>query len=128
MIHSCIRVFDLERSAQFYQQAFNLKEFARYPFESFTLLYLRDQQSEFELELTANHERETPYDLGNGYGHLAIACDNLEEVRARVDAAGGTPTDIKSLDFDGKLLGRFFFATDPDGYKIEVLAREGRFA
>lgn len=127
MIHSCIRVLDLERSAEFYHQAFGLSEFARFPFDSFTLLYMRDSDAGFELELTANHGREEPYQLGDGYGHLALSSSDLEADHARVARAGGQPTPIKSLDYEGELLGRFFFATDPDGYKIEVLAREGRF-
>ena len=127
MIHTCMRVLDLERSCDFYQRAFGLKEHARYPFESFTLLYMRDPESDFELELTSNHGQEEPYDLGNGYGHFALAVDDLEKAHTQAAQAGGQPTDIKSLDHGGSLLGRFFFVTDPDGYKIEVLAREGRF-
>ena len=128
MIHSCLRVWDLATSVAFYEQAFGLKEYARYPFDDFTLLYLRADSSDFELELTQNHGRSEAYELGNAYGHLAILLDDLEASREAVERAGGKPTAIKSLDFQGKLLGRFYFATDPDGYKIEVLAKEGRFA
>ena len=127
MIHSCLRVLDLAVSAGFYEKAFGLKEVARYRFEDFTLLYMRAEGSDFELELTQNHDRSEAYDLGNAYGHLAVVTEELEASREAVERAGGQPTAIKSLDFEGKLLGRFFFATDPDGYKIEVLAKEGRF-
>lgn len=127
MIHSCLRVLDLATSAAFYEKAFGLKEHARYRFDDFTLLYMRAKGSDFELELTQNHERSQAYDLGNAYGHLALVTEDLETSREAVERAGGHPTAIKSLDFEGKLLGRFFFATDPDGYKIEVLARAGRF-
>lgn len=128
MIHTCLRVLELERSVQFYQNAFGLKEVARFEFETFTLLYLRDPKSDFELELTTNHGRVEPYDLGDGYGHLALSSSDLDADYLRVKKAGGKPTEIKSLEHDGALLGKFFFASDPDGYKIEVLAREGRFA
>lgn len=128
MIHSCMRVLDLELSKKFYQEAFGLKEAERYVFDSFTLLYMRDEESGFELELTSNHDRSEAYDLGDGYGHLALSCNDLESFRERTKNAGGQPTEIKTLDFEGKLLGKFFFATDPDGYKIEVLARQGRFS
>lgn len=128
MIHTCLRVFHLETSSQFYQRAFDMSEYARYEFETFTLLYLRSSDATFELELTHNHDRTTPYQLGDGYGHLAVASSNLEEAHEKAKSAGGNPTEIKSLQHAGSLLGRFFFATDPDGYKIEVLAREGRFA
>jgi lactoylglutathione lyase len=126
MIHTCLRVLDLDRSADFYGEAFGLREVGRYRFDSFTLLYMRDEQTTFELELTSNHGREEPYDVGDGYGHLAFGVDDLESSRDRVLDAGGRPTDIKSLELEDEL-ARFFFATDPDGYKIEVLARQGRF-
>ena len=115
-------------SIEFYTKAFGLTEFQRFEFETFTLVYLRDPHTTFELELTQNHNQEEPYQLGNGYGHLALQSQSLESDRERVQSAGGDPTEIKSLDYEGQLLGRFFFATDPDGYKIEVLAKEGRFA
>ena len=86
------------------------------------------QVAAFELELTTNAGREQAYELGDGYGHLALAVDDLEAAHRQVENAGGSPTPIKSLDYDGKMMGRFFFASDPDGYKIEVLAREGRFS
>ena len=127
MIHTCLRVLDLERSIKFYSSAFALKEYARFRFDSFTLVYLRDPHTSFELELTQNHDRKEPYDLGDGYGHLALQTDDLENDHEKVKAAGGQVTDIKSLEHEGKLLGKFFFATDPDGYKIEVLAKLGRF-
>ena len=127
MIHTCLRVLDLKRSIEFYSSAFDLSEYARFRFENFTLVYLRDPHTSFELELTQNHDRKEPYDLGDGYGHLALQADNLEAEHKKVGAAGGQVTDIKSLEHDGKVLGKFFFATDPDGCKIEVLAREGRF-
>ena len=127
MIHSMIRVFDEARSVAFYGQAFGLEVADRFAFDSFTLIYLRGQDSTFELELTVNAGRTEPYALGDGYGHLAVAVDDLEAEHARMVAAGASPGGIKQLDHDGKLLGRFFFVKDPDGYSIEVLARAGRF-
>lgn len=128
MIHTCLRVLDLKRSVQFYGQAFSLREHARYEFEDFVLVYMRDESNQFELELTQNIGREEPYDLGQGYGHLAVLADNLEAAQQAVREAGGLAGEIKSLQHEGALLGRFFFATDPDGYKVEVLANEGRFS
>ena len=99
----------------------------RIPFESFTLIYMRNEASTFELELTINHARTEPYNLGDGYGHLAVAVDDLQAQHDTMKAAGAAPGDIKSLDRDGALLARFFFVRDPDGYSIEVLQRHGRF-
>ena len=127
-IHSMIRVLDEARAVAFYRAAMGLETVDRYPFDSFTLVYMRDPASTFELELTINHGRTEPYDLGDGYGHLAVAVDDLDAARATMEAAGGAPGAIRELQRDGALLGRFFFIKDPDGYSIEVLQRHGRFS
>lgn len=126
-IHSMIRVLDEGRAVAFYRAAMGLEVVDRYPFDSFTLIYMRDPASPFELELTVNHDRTEPYELGDGYGHLAVAVDDLDAARTRMEAAGGSPGSIRELQRDGALLGRFFFIKDPDGYSIEVLQRHGRF-
>ena len=126
-IHSMIRVLDEQRSLDFYRQAMGLEVVDRYPFDSFTLIYMRDPASTFEVELTLNHGRTEPYQLGDGYGHLAVVVDDLEAQRTRMQQAGASPGDIKELQLEGRLVGRFFFVKDPDGYSIEVLQRGGRF-
>jgi lactoylglutathione lyase len=126
-IHMMIRVLDEARSVAFYRSAFGLDIAERLVFDSFTLVYLRNPEADFELELTVNHGRSEPYALGDGYGHLAVAVDNLEGEHARLRKAGLAPNDIKDFHRDGALLARFFFITDPDGYKIEVLQRHGRY-
>lgn len=127
MIHSMIRVTDEARSLAFYETAFGLTVADRLPFDGFTLIYLRNAESGFELELTVNAGRDKPYDLGDGYGHLAVSVDDLEAEHARISAAGLTPGDLKTMQREGKPFARFFFIADPDGYKIEVLQRGGRF-
>jgi lactoylglutathione lyase len=126
MIHSMIRVRDLEPSIKFYETAFGLRIKKRAAFPSFTLVYLGDD-SGFELELTWNADRSTPYDHGNGYGHLAFVADDLQACHAALERAGFSPQPIKSMDHDGQAFARFFFISDPDGYKIEVLEKSGRF-
>ncbi|WP_020186662.1 VOC family protein [Methylopila sp. 73B] len=126
-IHSMIRVLEEERSVAFYDAAFGLKVADRYPFDGFTLIYLSNPETGFELELTVNGDRAAPYDLGDGYGHLAVSVEDLAAEHARFEAAGLKPGALKQFDRDGKPLARFFFVTDPDGYKIEVLERGGRF-
>lgn len=126
-IHSMIRVLDETRSVAFYREAMGLEIADRFDFDSFTLIYLRDPASSFELELTVNKGRSEPYQLGDGYGHLAVAVDDLEAARERMVGAKASPGDIKSLNREGALLARFFFVKDPDGYSIEVLQRQGRF-
>nr|WP_210331121.1 VOC family protein [Microvirga terrestris] len=122
-----IRVLDEQRSLTFYEKAFGLKVAERLGFETFTLIYLSNPESEFELELTVNHDRAGPYSLGDGYGHLAISVDDLEAEHARFDTLGLSPTPLKELRLEGRPPVRFFFVQDPDGYKIEVLQRGGRY-
>ena len=126
MIHSMIRVGDLERSVAFYRDAFGLKVAEKIPFPTFTLLYLRDDEG-FELELTWNADQTTPYDLGNGYGHLAVLADDLDGLRSQLETRGLAPQPIRTLVADGQPFARFFFVSDPDGYRIEVLEKSGRF-
>ncbi|MCC5979307.1 MAG: VOC family protein [Salinarimonas sp.] len=126
-IHSMIRVLDETRSVDFYRRAFALEIADRFPFESFTLVYLRNASSGFELELTVNHDRTEPYDLGDGYGHIAFAVEDIEAEHARFEREGLSPKPIKEFHRDGALMAKFFFVEDPDGYKIEVLQRHGRY-
>lgn len=126
-IHMMIRVLDETRSVDFYTRAFGLTVADRLAFDSFTLVYLSNEEVDFELELTVNHGRQQAYDLGEGYGHIAVAVDDLDREHGRLSEAGLTPGDIKEFYRDGALLARFFFITDPDGYKIEVLQKHGRY-
>ena len=126
-IHSMIRVLEEDRSVDFYNQAFGLAVADRLDFETFTLVYMSNAESEFELELTINKDRTEPYNLGDGYGHLAVSVTDLDSEHARIAALGFTTGKIVEFNRDGGLLARFFFVTDPDGYRIEVLQRHGRF-
>ncbi len=126
-IHSMVRVLDEARSLSFYRTAFGLEIADRLDFETFTLIYLSNPETEFEVELTVNKGRAEPYALGDGYGHLAVSVADLDAERARMLAAGLTPRDIVEFAPGGTPLARFFFIEDPDGYKIEVLQRGGRF-
>lgn len=126
-IHSMIRVLDEARSVDFYRRAFGLEVADRLDFEKFTLVYLSNAESGFELEMTINKGTTEPYDLGNGYGHFAVSVDDLDAEHARFEAEGLNPRKLVSFAPDGKLVGRFFFVADPDGYEIEVLERSGRF-
>lgn len=126
-IHSMIRVLDEDRSVQFYGTAFGLKVADRLDFPTFTLIYLSNPEAEFELELTVNKDQSEPYDLGNGYGHLAVSVDDLDAEHARFDAEGLAPRKLVDFAPAGETVARFFFVADPDGYQIEVLQRGGRF-
>ena len=126
-IHSMIRVLDEGRSVDFYDRAFGLKVDTRLDFEGFTLLYLRNAEADFELELTVNKDRERPYDLGDGYGHLAVSVEDVDAEHARLTALGLAPRKLVDFAPGGEVIARFFFVADPDGYQIEVLQRRGRY-
>ena len=126
-IHSMIRVLEEARSLAFYEKAFGLKIADRLDFPEFTLVYLSNAESPFELELTINKGRTEPYELGTGYGHIAFVVEDLEAEHARFEKAGLSPRKIVAFERDGLLIARFFFVEDPDGYKIEVLQRHGRY-
>jgi lactoylglutathione lyase len=126
-IHSMIRVLDEARSVDFYQRAFGLEVADRLDFEKFTLVYMSNGESPFEVELTVNKGRTEPYDLGDGYGHLAVLVEDLAAEHARFEAEGLNPRKMVEFAPDGEVVAKFFFVADPDGYEIEVLQRGGRF-
>lgn len=126
-IHSMIRVLDEARSVEFYDRCFGLKVVERLDFDSFTLIYLANDESETELELTVNKGRTKPYDLGDGYGHVAFSVQDVDTLHANLTEAGLAPRRLVDFAPGGEVIARFFFIKDPDGYEIEVLQRGGRY-
>jgi lactoylglutathione lyase len=127
VVHSMIRVLDEARSVAFYREAFGLGIADRLDFDSFTLIYLSNAAADFEIELTVNKDRTEPYDLGDGYGHIAFVVEDVDKEHARFEAAGLAPRKLVDFRNNGELVARFFFIADPDGYMIEVIGRGGRF-
>lgn len=127
LIHTMIRVRDLEASLAFYDKALGLKPVHTLDFPEFTLAYLRNSENDVELELTLNKERTEPYTHGDGYGHIAVVVDNAEAHHQLATHAGFAPLPIKEFKRGDELLARFFFIQDPDGYKIEILERHGHY-
>jgi lactoylglutathione lyase len=127
MIHSMIRVLDEARSVDFYSKAFGLEVADRLDFESFTLVYLSNAETGFELELTVNKGRTEPYDRGDGYGHLAVSVEDVDAEHRRLAELGLSPRKLVDFAPAGEVIARFFFIQDPDGYEIEILQRGGRY-
>jgi len=119
-LHTCLRVKDLEKSLDFYQNVLGFEENRRldYPDYEFTLVYLQLPGSDYELELTYNYDQEEDYDLGNGYGHIAIGVDDLKATHEEYSKTEYEVGDLKELS-DGA--ANYFFIQDPDGYKTEVI-------
>ncbi len=122
-----VRVLEEARSVAFYQQAFGLSVDDRFEFDSFTLVYLKNPENDFEVELTINHDRSEPYSHGSGYGHLAVSVDDVDAEHDRYASLGFEPTPVQEFHRNGALMAKFCFVQDPDGYKIEVLQRHGRY-
>jgi lactoylglutathione lyase len=127
LIHSMVRVLDEKRSVEFYKKVFGLEIADTVEFDAFTLIYMSNAEGDFELELTVNKGREVPYALGDGYGHLAVSVEDVAAEHARLIGLGFTPGKIVEAEHKGTLFAKYFFICDPDGYKIEVLQRQGRF-
>ncbi len=119
MIHVCLRVLDLAASERFYSEAFGFMISRKKDFpDNFTLSYMIAEGFPFELELTYNYGQTDPYDLGNGYSHVAVGVEDLEESYQRHLTAGFEVTPLKGLPDSPP---KFYFITDPDGYKVEVV-------
>jgi lactoylglutathione lyase len=127
LIHTMIRVLDLDKSLAFYNDVLDMKPSHTLDFPEFTLVYLRNERNDAEIELTYNKGRTEPYTHGTGYGHVAAIIDDLDAKHAAVSAAGYAPLPIKEFKRGDELLARFFFIQDPDGYKIEMLQRHGHY-
>ncbi|MCY4032252.1 MAG: VOC family protein [Hyphomicrobiales bacterium] len=127
IIHTMLRVLDEGRSVDFYRKAFGLEVANRMDFDSFTLVYLRNDENDVELELTINKDQKEPYTHGNAYGHIAVAVDDVAAEHARFEREGLEPRKLIDMKHDGKPLAKLFFITDPDGYEIEVLQKQGRY-
>ena len=119
MAHTCVRVKDLDASLNSIKQHSAFEESRRrdFPENKFTLVYLTLPGDDYELELTYSYDHEG-YDLGNGYGHIAISVEDLEALHEKHQAPGFNVTDLKGLPGTAP---SYYFVVDPDGYKIEVI-------
>ena len=127
IIHSMIRVMDLEKSMKFYEDVLALKETHRLDFPDFALVYLKNDDNDFEIELTLNKGRADAYTHGTGYGHIGVVVVDAAAKHAALTAAGYECADVKEFKRGDELIARFFFIQDPDGYKIEMLERHGHY-
>jgi len=118
--HGCIRVMDLDKSLKFYKKALSLEEVKRLDYSEyeFSLVYLSDKNRNFEIELTYNYNTEKPYEMGNGFSHFALTVGDLEKSHEFHKNMGLEVTDLKGLPGEKP---RYYFVTDPDGYKIEII-------
>lgn len=119
MAHTCYRVENLKKSVEFYTTAFDFKVSRErdFPEHKFTLVYLTLPGDKYELELTYNYDNGS-YELGTGYGHIAISVEDLEGLHEKHKSLGYDVTDLKGLPGNPP---SYYFIKDPDGYKVEVI-------
>lgn len=113
MIHENYNVVDLNKSLEFYEKAVGLKEVRRKCGSGFTIVYLSNDASTFELELTQLDDHPDKYDLGEEEFHLAFSVDNYEEAHALHETMG-------CICYENPVMG-IYFIQDPDGYWLEIL-------
>jgi lactoylglutathione lyase len=115
MIHENYNVADLDVSLAFYEKALGLKEIRRKTAEdgSFIIVYVGNDEADFELELTWLAEHPQKYDIGEEEFHLAFRTDDFEAAHALHEEMG-------CIAFENHDMG-IYFITDPDGYWLEVL-------
>jgi lactoylglutathione lyase len=124
ILHTMIRVGDIDRSIRFSTEALGMRLLRKkdYPGGEFTLAFLgyRDESEESAIELTYNWGTDA-YDLGNGFGHIAIGVDDIRGACDRVRELGGKVTREPGPMKHGSTV--IAFVEDPDGYKIEFIER-----
>ncbi len=117
MIHENYNVYDLQKSLDFYEKALGLTEKRRNTAEdgSYIIVYVANEQSDFELELTWMRDMDRPYNLGDGEFHLAFQADDYE-------AAHKLHKEMGCICFENPKMG-IYFIQDPDGYWLEIVPR-----
>lgn len=112
-LHSNINVLDLEKSIAFYEKALGLKEVKRKEGSGFTLVFLGDGVSDYQMELTWLKDRTEPYDLGDNESHIAFRVEDYEGAHKLHEEMG-------CICFENEEMG-LYFIEDPDGYWLEIL-------
>jgi lactoylglutathione lyase len=123
LIHTCYRITDIDRSVAFYK-ALGFEEKGRIPIRDEAInvfMGLPDDGPEPRLELTFNIGRTEPYEIGSGYGHIAITTPELDRALEQLADQGIEPERPPYSVREGG--SRLCFVRDPDGYRIELIER-----
>ncbi|WP_019896131.1 lactoylglutathione lyase [Hydrogenovibrio halophilus] len=125
ILHTMLRVGDLQKSIDFYQNVLGMKLLRQkdYPKGEFTLAFLGygSEEEEAVLELTYNWD-QSEYDLGDGYGHIAIEVPDVYEAAENVKKAGGKVIrEAGPMNAGSTIIA---FVEDPDGYQIEFIGED----
>jgi lactoylglutathione lyase len=126
-LHTMLRVRDLDRSIAFYRDLLGMKELRRndVPAGKYTLVfmgYATNAEGQAEIELTYNYDQQGPYELGTGFGHLALGVPDVAAACETVRAGGGKVVREAGPVKHGTTI--IAFIEDPSGYKIELIERK----
>jgi lactoylglutathione lyase len=120
LVHTCLRVRDPDASVRFYG-ALGFEQRGRLNFASAYNVYLGLPGDGDRLELTVNVGREEPYDLGEGYNHVAVTVDDIDAVLGRLAGIGVEPEKPPYRPGGRDDLPRIAYVADPDGYRVELI-------
>ncbi len=125
LLHTMIRVRDLDKSLDFYTRLLGMRLMRKkdFPTGDFTLAFVGygDEKSDAVIELTHNWGQQEPYDLGDGFGHLAIGVPDIYGTCEQLAKEGvAIPRPPGPMKHGGSVIA---FIEDPDGYKIELIER-----
>jgi lactoylglutathione lyase len=123
VMHTMVRVKDLDKSIDFYTRLLGMKLLSKmdYPEGKFTLAFVGygPEESNAVIELTHNWDQEANYDLGTGYGHIALGVKNIYDICDELEANGARiPRHAGPMKHGTTAIA---FVEDPDGYKIELI-------
>ena len=119
LVHTNMRVRDVDASLRFYE-ALGFERRGKLDFGSAYNVYMGLPGDGDRLELTVNVDQDEPYDLGSGYGHVAVTVDDLDATLARLAEQGIEPEKPPYAP-GGRDEYRICFVADPDGYRIELI-------
>lgn len=115
MVHENYNVSNLEKSLDFYEKALGLKEVRRKNGDGFIIVYVANEEADFELELTWLEQHPQPYNLGECEFHLAFETEDF-------DAAYAKHKEMGCICYENPAMG-IYFISDPDGYWLEVVPK-----
>lgn len=121
LIHTCYRITDIDRSVDFYEKL-GFEELRRMPIgDDATNVFMGFPGDGARLELTYNHDQEGSYEIGTGYGHIAVTAEDLDGTLERLAGIGIEPEKPPYTVREGG--SRLCFVRDPDGYRIELIEK-----
>ena len=123
LIHTCYRILDIDRSVGFYEKL-GFEEIRRLPIRDEAInVFMGLPGDGARLELTWNRDQDEPYEIGTGYGHIALTVDDLDATLERLSSVGIQPEKPPYTVREGG--SRLCFVRDPDDYRIELIEKKG---